>query len=73
VPLYTLHFFAEGDKPAGSEDIDCATDGEAINAVNDRAESRAVELWQGGRRILWWPAHRPLSPRRQRPHKPSNS
>jgi hypothetical protein len=73
VPLYTLHFFAEGDEPAGSEEIDCATDGEAINTVNERAEDRAVELWQDGRRILWWPAKRRASPRRDGARTPFNS
>jgi hypothetical protein len=73
VPLYTLHFFAEGDKPAGFEEIDCATDGEAINAVNDRDEDRAVELWQGERRILGWPAQRRPSSRRRGPRTSFNS
>ena len=66
MPLYTLRFFVDGDEPKWSEDIECATDGEAINAVNDRADTRAIQLWQGERMILWWPA-RSRIPTRWRP------
>ena len=65
MPRYTLRFFIEGGEPGGSEEIDCADDAEAINAVNDRADSRAIELWQGERMILWWPAGRHLPIRRR--------
>jgi hypothetical protein len=67
VSHYTLRFFGDGDESEGTEEIDCATDAEAINAVNDRAETRAVELWEGDRRILWWPARRRAPVRRPGP------
>ncbi|MBV8684655.1 MAG: hypothetical protein JO111_17405 [Caulobacteraceae bacterium] len=70
MPLYTLRFFVQGDEPEGSEEIDCATDAEAINAVNDRADTRAIELWQADRMILWWPARRRLPTRRKGPRTP---
>lgn len=73
MPLYTLRFFGDGDEPEATEEIDCATDGEAINAVNDRAEMRAVELWQGDRKILWWPARQVRPPRRPGPRTPFTS
>jgi hypothetical protein len=66
VARYTLRFFDEAHEPDGSEDLECASDGEAINAVNDRAETRAVELWLGARKILWWPARRPRPAARRR-------
>lgn len=71
--LYTLRFFLDGDDPEGCEQIECADDGEAINAVNDRADSRAIELWQGDRMILWWPARRRVPSRRRGPRAPSAS
>lgn len=73
VPLYTLRFFVDSDEPAASEEIECATDGEAINAVNDRGDSRAIQLWQGERMILWWPARPNLPTRRHRPRAPFTS
>jgi hypothetical protein len=66
VPCYTLRFFDDDGEPEETEEIDCASDAEAINAVNDRAETRSVELWLGERKILWWPARHPR-PRRSHP------
>jgi hypothetical protein len=69
VPRYTLRFFGDGDETVGIEEIDSATDAEAINAVNDKAETRPVELWQDDRKLLCLPARR-REPRRAGPRTP---
>jgi hypothetical protein len=67
VSRYTLRFFGDGGEPQGTEEVDCESDGEAINAVNDRADPRATELWQANRRILCWPASQHRHARHPRP------
>jgi hypothetical protein len=34
------------------EELACGSDGEAINAMNDRAQGRAAELWRDDHKIL---------------------
>jgi hypothetical protein len=59
VSRYTLRFFDTEGEPEGAEEIECASGAEAINTVNERAETRSVELWLANRKILWWPARQP--------------
>jgi hypothetical protein len=67
VSRYTLRFFDIEGEPEGAEEIDCASDAQAINTANERAETRSVELWLANRKILWWPARHPHPPRRPHP------
>jgi hypothetical protein len=67
--IYSVHFFDGEGRETSWEEIECASDAEAINATLDAAAGRAAELWLGDRRLIWWPgeAHRsrpsPVRPR----------
>lgn len=70
--LYTVHLFDTEGRPTSWEEMECASEAEAINATLDTADGRAVELWRGDRRLMWWPAVTnrvrplPINPRRAR-------
>lgn len=70
--IYSVQFFDGQGRQTAWEEIECASDAEAINAMLDAAAGRAVELWRGDRKLIWWPAEayrtRP-SPMRQRPSR----
>ena len=54
--LYSVHFF-DGDGREGTwEELECASEAEAINSMLDHAAGRSAELWRGDRRLIWWPA-----------------
>ena len=55
VPHYTLYFFDEAQKPAGFSEFDESDDASAIQSLEARRCGRAIELWRGDQRILWWP------------------
>jgi hypothetical protein len=53
---YCLHFFDDAGSPTSREELDCASDAEAINESLDRAAGKAVELWCGDRKLIRWAA-----------------
>jgi hypothetical protein len=61
--IYSVHFFDGEGRETAWEEIECASDAEAINATLDAAAGRAAELWFGDRRLIWWPGET----RRSRP------
>ena len=60
---YTLSFSDTQGRATNVEELDCASDAEAINALHDRAWGRPAELWRGDDKILSLPG-------RPRPHHP---
>ncbi|HEY2048368.1 MAG TPA: hypothetical protein VGH03_03440 [Caulobacteraceae bacterium] len=61
--IYSVHFFDGEGRETSWEEIECASDAEAINATLDAAAGRPAELWLGDRRLIWWPGE----PNRSRP------
>ncbi len=53
--LYIVHVFDELGAEIRTHNIECASDGEAINKLLDLAGHKAAELWNGERKLLWWP------------------
>ncbi|MBV8682775.1 MAG: hypothetical protein JO111_07885 [Caulobacteraceae bacterium] len=58
MPHYTLYFFDEAQRPSGFMEFDERDDASAIEALEIRRFGRAVELWRGDQRLLWWPPDR---------------
>ncbi|MBV8683042.1 MAG: hypothetical protein JO111_09230 [Caulobacteraceae bacterium] len=54
--LYSVHFFDGDGREDSWEELDCASEAEAINTMLDHATGRSAELWAGDRCLLWWPA-----------------
>lgn len=52
---YTLHFFDDDGECEEIRHLDCRSDGEAINALHDQADSRPTELWRDETPILCRP------------------
>ncbi len=48
---YTLYLHDDRDARV-VEELACGSDGEAINAMHDRAHGRAAELWRDDHKIL---------------------
>jgi hypothetical protein len=64
VTRYTLSFLDDRGQALRSELLDCTTDAEAINALNDNAGNLRVELWLEDQKILELPG----DTRPRRPH-----
>jgi hypothetical protein len=54
--LYSVHYFDGAGREDTWEELDCASEAEAINTMLDHAKGRAAELWDEDRRLIWWPA-----------------
>ncbi len=53
-------YLVDGDvRCAHGDEFECASDAEAINTALDRAGGRAMELWDGERKVLSAAATRP--------------
>lgn len=56
MPHYTLYFFDQTQQPMEFVEFERPDDAAAIEMLGARRGGRAVELWRGDQRILWWPA-----------------
>jgi len=56
VPQYTLYFFDEAHRSTGFMEFESKDTATAIRVLEEHRTGKAVELWEGQRRILWWPA-----------------
>lgn len=54
--LYSVHFFDGEGRESAWEEIECASEAEAINAILDASAGRGAELWLADRKLIWWPA-----------------
>jgi hypothetical protein len=64
--LYSVHFFDGEGRQTAWEEIECASEAEAINAMLDASAGRGAELWLTDRKLMSWPADgrpRPTAPR----------
>jgi hypothetical protein len=52
---YRLYRFENG-RIAEAADIACGCDADATRVVENVRDARAIELWQGARKVASWPA-----------------
>ena len=68
--LYSIHFFDGDGRETAWEEIECASEAEAINAMLDASAGRGAELWLADRKLMWWPADGRTRPQTARPRAP---
>jgi hypothetical protein len=73
--MYTVHVFDDLAAERLTQDVECASDGEAINKLLDLAGDKSAELWCGDTKVLWWPGRvqRPGGGARRTPRQPWTS
>jgi hypothetical protein len=60
---YRLYFMNEDGSIASGINLDCKREADLDKAVEERANWRPMEVWQGDRRVRSYPATDPVSRR----------
>jgi hypothetical protein len=48
---YRLYFLDRGGRITSAVELECASDDDALRAVEEHLDGRPVELWQQGRKV----------------------
>ncbi len=51
MPHYRIYFLNDKGRIRHAVDIECPTDDDALRVVQERKDGRAMELWEGARKV----------------------